>query len=135
MTFKTLAVHFAAIFAGMLCAVTVSAQETVRQQVVIDQTNLPQQTIGVGDLLGITVYDSPELTRTARVDADGTIRLRMLKSTIKAEGLMPADVEALLTAQLKVEELLVDPFVTVTVAEYHSRPISVNGVKTPVVFQ
>ncbi|MES1260321.1 MAG: SLBB domain-containing protein, partial [Acidobacteriota bacterium] len=66
----------------------------------------------------------------------GTIRLPMLKSTIKVEGLFPSDVEVLLADELKREQLLVNPFVTVAVAEYHSRPISINGaVKTPTVFQ
>ena len=44
--------------------------------------------------------------------------------------------EVLITEELKREQLLVDPFVTVTVGEYHSRPISVNGaVKNPTIFQ
>src|SRR4029077_9386587 len=37
---------------------------------------------------------------------------------------------------LKTAEVLVDPLVTVTVVEYHSRPISVMGsVKRPISFQ
>src|SRR6476659_2645214 len=88
-------------------------------------TNLPAQKIGADDLLAVSVYDSPELTRTVRVGADGSIRLPMLKQRIQVEGLMPSDVEAAIGTALKTEELLVDPFVSVTVAEYHSRPISV----------
>ena len=39
-------------------------------------------------------------------------------------------------AALKSEQILVDPFVKVTVVEYHSRPISVMGaVHKPVTFQ
>jgi polysaccharide biosynthesis/export protein len=60
----------------------------------------------------------------------------MLKTTIAVEGLYPADIEILIAEELKREELLVDPFVTVTVAEYHSRPIGVTGaVKVPTIFQ
>jgi polysaccharide export outer membrane protein len=70
------------------------------------------------------------------VNGEGRIRLPMLKTTLLVEGLMPAEVEALIADQLKKEQLLVDPFVTVAIAEYHSRPISINGsVKTPTVFQ
>jgi polysaccharide export outer membrane protein len=102
----------------------------------IDQTNLPAQKIGKEDLLGVSVYDSPELTHTYRVMADGHIRLPMLKTTIPAEGLMPSDVEVLIADELKREQLLVDPFVTVTVVDYHSRPINVSGaVRSPVIFQ
>ena len=37
---------------------------------------------------------------------------------------------------LAAEQLVVDPFVTVTIVEYHSRPVSVAGaVKTPLTFQ
>lgn len=98
--------------------------------------NLPAQKIGPNDLLAISVYDAPELTRTVRVGADGMIRLPMLKQRIGVEGLMPGEIEAAVAGALKAEQLLVDPFVTVTVAEYHSRPISVMGaVKKPVTFQ
>jgi polysaccharide export outer membrane protein len=49
---------------------------------------------------------------------------------------MPSDVEVLIADELKREQLLVDPFVTVTVVDYHSRPINVSGaVRSPVIFQ
>jgi polysaccharide export outer membrane protein len=60
----------------------------------------------------------------------------MLRQHVKAEGLFPADLEVAIAAALRLEQMLVDPFVTVTIAEYHSRPISVAGaVKMPLVFQ
>ena len=44
--------------------------------------------------------------------------------------------ETRIAAALAQEEILVDPAVTVTIAEYHSRPISVAGaVKSPLTFQ
>ena len=99
-------------------------------------TNLPAQKIGPRDLIAIQVYDSPELTRTIRVGADGNIRLPMLKQQIKGEGLMPNDLEDVIAKALAEEDLIVDPFVTVTVVEYSSRPISVAGaVRSPVTFQ
>lgn len=98
--------------------------------------NLPVQRIGANDLVSVSVFDAPELTRTIRVGADGLIRLPMLKQQIKAEGLYPAALEDAIGKALREEKLLVDPFVTVTIAEYHSRPISVSGaVKLPLVFQ
>lgn len=98
--------------------------------------NLPAQPIGPNDLLSVSVYDEPELSRTVRIGGDGYLRLPMLKERIKAQGLLPADLEAAIAAALQQEQLLVDPFVTVTIAEYHSRPISVSGaVKMPLVFQ
>ena len=98
--------------------------------------DLPIERIGNDDLLGITVYDAPELTRTVRVDANGDIRLPMLRQHIQAAGLYPADLETSVTAALSEEHVLVDPVVTVTIAEIRSRPISVVGaVRTPVTFQ
>src|SRR5579862_4218182 len=98
--------------------------------------NLPAQTIGSADLLAISVYGAPELTRTVRVGPEGLIRLPMLRGQIEAQGLMPAEVETRIAAALEQEQILVDPAVTVTIAEYHSRPISVMGaVRSPLTFQ
>jgi polysaccharide export outer membrane protein len=98
--------------------------------------NLPIQRIGADDLVAVSVYGSPELTRTIRVGQDGYIRLPMLKERIAAKGLMPDELEESIARALEKGELIVDPYVTVTVAEYHSRPVSVVGsVRSPVTFQ
>ena len=98
--------------------------------------NLPAQRIGANDLLAISVYDQPEFTRTVRVGADGFIRLPMLQRRIKADGLLPAELETSIAEALRAEAILVDPIVTLTIAEYHSRPISVAGaVNNPITFQ
>ena len=98
--------------------------------------NLPSQQLGVDDLVAVSVYDAPELTRTVRVEADGSIHLPLLQSGVKASGLFPGELEAAVADELKTEQILVNPVVKVTVAEYHSRPVSVMGaVKLPVTFQ
>jgi polysaccharide export outer membrane protein len=98
--------------------------------------NLPAQPVGANDLIAVSVYDAPELSRTVRIGADGYIRLPMLQQRIKAEGFYPAELETAIVKALLEEKILVEPFVTVTIAEYHSRPISVAGaVKMPLVFQ
>ena len=120
--------------AAVLLLAPAAAQTT--RPAVPDGANLPVQRIGANDLVAVSVFDAPELTRTIRVGADGLIRLPMLKQQIKAEGLFPAALEDAIGKALREEQLLVDPFVTVTIAEYHSRPISVSGaVKLPLVFQ
>ena len=102
----------------------------------VGKTNLPGLTLHAGDLLAVSVYDAPELTRTVRVEEDGTIRLPLLAEGVKAAGLAPRELEAGVTQALKSEEILVDPVVKITVVEYHSRPISVMGaVRKPVTFQ
>jgi len=98
--------------------------------------NLPSQRIGPSDLIAVSIYDAPELSRTIRVGADGYFALPMLKQRLMAKGLYPADLETAISAALRDEEILVNPVVTVTIAEYHSHPISVSGsVKVPLVFQ
>ncbi|MGB8260382.1 MAG: polysaccharide biosynthesis/export family protein [Terracidiphilus sp.] len=98
--------------------------------------NLPVEKIGRDDLLGITVYDEPELTRTVRVGSEGELRLPMLRGRIQAAGLYPVELEKVLTQALIDENVLVEPIVTVSVVEYRSRPISVVGaVKNPTTFQ
>ncbi len=122
--------RFLILTAIVICRV--SAQEPPN----LNQANLPSHPVGANDLLGVAVYGSPELTRTVRVGPDGFIRLPMLKTKIKAEGMLPVDLESAISDALKSEQILVDPFVTVTMAEYHSRPISVAGaVKKPITFQ
>ena len=119
----------------LLSCVAASAQIAPRpaQSILpLDSTsNLPVQKIGVDDLIGISVYDSPELTRTVRVGADGAIRLPMVKARIAVEGLFPSEVEKAVTAELAKEEIMVDPIVTVSVVESRSRPISVSGAVKP----
>jgi polysaccharide export outer membrane protein len=98
--------------------------------------NLPAQLIGPNDLIAVSVYDAPELSRTIRVGIDGFIRFPMLKQAVKAQGLYPSELETAIVAALRKEDILVDPFVTVTIAQYQSRPISVAGaVRMPLMFQ
>jgi polysaccharide biosynthesis/export protein len=99
-------------------------------------SNLPTQPVGPDDLLALSVYDSPELTRTVRVDANGNIRLPMLKDPIPVRGMVPSQVETTIARSLTQGKVLVDPIVTVTIVEYQSRPVNVVGaVKNPLVFQ
>jgi len=122
----------------MLLAFSIAAAGQVRPSLMeeVGKANLPALTLHAGDLVAISVYDAPELTRTVRVDQDGTIRLPLLAESVKAAGHMPAELERALVEALKSEEILVDPVIKVTVVEYHSRPISVMGaVRRPVTFQ
>ncbi len=125
-----------AFFAGVLPLI---AQDGLRPAPVADlnpSANLPFEPVGPEDLIGLQVYDAPEFTRTVRVSAQGLIRLPMLKSPIRVEGLLPNEIEVLVAEALQREKLFVDPFVTVNIVEYHSRPIIVSGaVRNPTAFQ
>ncbi len=98
--------------------------------------NLPALPVGPEDLIAVSVYGSPELSRTLRVSQDGHIRMPMIRGPIKVIGLMPSALEAVISQALISEKVLVDPAVTVTIVEYRSHPISVSGsVKKPTTFQ
>ena len=102
----------------------------------VGKFNLPALKLAAGDLIAVSVYDAPELTRTVRIEPDGSIHLPLLMEGVQAAGLMPRDLESALADALKSEQILVDPVVKISVAEYHSRPISVMGaVRKPVTFQ
>jgi polysaccharide export outer membrane protein len=110
----------------------------VRQSLMeeVGKENLPSQQLGIDDLVAVSVYDAPELTRTVRVESDGAIHLPLLHNGVKAAGLLPRDLEAAVAGELTAEQIYVDPVVKVTVVEYHSRPVAVMGaVKLPVTFQ
>ena len=99
------------------------------------ETALPAQTIGPDDLISITVFDCPELTRSFRVSSDGTLALPIL-GRIPATGLMPVQLEDKLAAELRRTQTMVDPIVNISVAEYRSKPVSVVGaVRSPLTFQ
>ncbi len=131
------------LFIGVLALATASAfaADPIQQQGTAprleapsESPNLPVEKLGPDDLLGISVYDSPELSRTVRVDADGNIRLPMMRQRIPTAGLFPYELEKSITSALISENILVNPVVTVSVVEYRSRPITVAGaVKGPLI--
>lgn len=120
-------------FSSVLCLCALAQNPSPQQMV---STNLPSQRIGPNDLLSIQIYGAPELSRTVRVSQEGKIQIPMLKVGFIADGKFPGELESVIAEALAREKILVDPSVTVTIAEYVSRPISVIGaVKQPLTFQ
>lgn len=120
----------------VFCGVVALAKTQSIPNAGIASANLPTQKIGPNDLIAIFVYDQPEFTRSVRVSSEGFIHLPMMEHRIKAAGLLPSELESSVAKALRSEAILVEPIVTVTIAEYHSRPISVAGaVRDPITFQ
>jgi len=95
-------------------------------------TTLPDHPIVPNDLLSIMVFDEPGLSKTARVSADGTIQMPVLKDPIKVTGLLPRDVETKVAGELLDQQILVHPVTAVSIVEYASKMVSVVGdVKIP----
>ncbi len=87
-------------------------------------------TIGPTDVIKITVFNEPELSRTVRVAADGTISFPLL-GNVEVAGLTPTALEEKLE-KLLGERYLVEPQVSVEILEYNSQKVYVLGaVKEP----
>jgi polysaccharide biosynthesis/export protein len=85
--------------------------------------------IGPEDVLEISVWKNPELSRTVPVRPDGKVSLPLVND-IKAAGLTPTDLRDQVTA--KLSEYIPAPEVSVIVREVHSRKVTVAGaVKLP----
>ena len=67
----------------LLFAGCVFAQSARRASPEFLGANLPSQPVGPNDLIAVSVYDAPELSRTIRVGADGFFALPMVKQRIK----------------------------------------------------
>jgi polysaccharide export outer membrane protein len=92
--------------------------------------------IGSGDLLGIEVFDVPELSRDVRVNETGYISLPLIPTKISATGLTPFQLQDKLAELLQTNGLVSTPQVSVTLKEQRSQPITVIGaVKSPMVLQ
>jgi protein involved in polysaccharide export with SLBB domain len=77
------------------------------------------------DQISVTVFGQKDLTRTLRVSQSGTITMPLL-GEVKAGGLSPAELERKIEDGLR-GRYLVNPRVTVAVAEYQGRQVAVVG--------
>lgn len=90
--------------------------------------------LGPNDLLEITVFEAPELSRSVRVGGTGVISLPLL-GEVAAAGLTPRELEQQLEQTLRARYIR-DPHVSVQISEMQSHAVSVVGaVAKPGVFQ
>ena len=81
--------------------------------------------IGASDLLEISVFQVPDMSRTVRVNSHGLISLPLI-GAVKAGGLTAQELEAAI-AQKLAESLLQDPQVSVFIKEFVSQRVTVEG--------
>jgi polysaccharide export outer membrane protein len=90
--------------------------------------------IGAGDLVEMSVFDTPELSGKLRVSNTGDIILPLVGS-IHVAGMKADDVQNLIRQKFIDGGFLKDPQVTVFVAEYATQGVSVLGeVRTPGIY-
>ena len=84
----------------------------------------PNYTIGAQDVLDISVWKEPEVSRVVPVRPDGRISLPLLND-VQAAGLTPAALAAQITESLK--KYLTNPQVTVIVTTINSQRVYISG--------
>ena len=95
-----------------------------------------EYTIGNGDLLSISVFDVPELTRDVRVSQSGTIGLPLVPTRLHVSGLTEMQANQMIADVLRANGLVSHPEVEVMVKEHKSRPITIVGaVQHPMVYE
>jgi polysaccharide biosynthesis/export protein len=83
--------------------------------------------LGPGDIITVTIADTPEIVGKFRVTETGYISLPMLPTPVKAEGLTTVELSKAIAGALKAAQLYRDPVVSVFVEEFHSRTVTVLG--------
>lgn len=81
--------------------------------------------IGASDLIEISVFQIPELSKTVRVGARGALSLPLI-GQIQAGGLTSQELEILIAKKLQ-EKYLQDPQVSVFIKEFISQRVTVEG--------
>ena len=84
------------------------------------------EAVGTGDTLRITVFRNPDLTTEARVTEQGNITFPLI-GDVKVTGLTPQQVGASIADKLRTGRFVVNPEVSVAVAQVNSRQVSVLG--------
>lgn len=131
MAVKKLAIIFAI---GLLAAVPAFAQSNgstkpgdtteAAQTATKSATDDPNYVIGPQDVLDISVWHEPDLTRVVPVRPDGKISLPLLND-VQASGLTPTKLGQEITSGLK--KFVTDPQVTVIVSVINSQRVYILG--------
>jgi polysaccharide biosynthesis/export protein len=91
-------------------------------------------TVGAGDLVEMSVFDTPELSGKLRVSNDGDVILPLV-GTVHVAGMTANEMQNLIRRKLIDGAFMKDPQVTIFIAEYVTEGVSVLGeVKNPGVY-
>ena len=109
-----------ALSVPILFAFALHAQNETRQE-----PGRAAYRLGPDDQVVLHVANAPDISeKPVRIDADGYIKLPMV-GRVKAAGLTAGQLEGELAKRLKI--FLEEPDVSVSVAEFHSQPVSIIG--------
>lgn len=86
----------------------------------------PAYTLTNTDRVSITVFQEDELSRIARIDSQGRVNLPLVGEIVIA-GLQVNEAQRTIENAYREARLLRNPRVTITVEEYASREVSIQG--------
>lgn len=120
------------------CLLGQSGQSNAAPNTVPDErASSPSESVlllGVGDLLDVRVFDTPELSGKLRVNDQGEVVLP-IGGAVKVDGLTPQQAQLTIAERFREKDILRDPHVDVFVQEYATQGVTVGGeVKTPGVY-
>jgi polysaccharide biosynthesis/export protein len=111
---------FRAVSVTMLFALVLTAQDKPQQD-----SSRSGSRLGADDQVVLHVANAPDISdKPVRIDADGYIKLPMI-GHVQAAGLTTGELEIELAKRLRV--YLEEPEVAVSMAEFHSQPVSIIG--------
>lgn len=120
----------AVLTARLACAQTPPAPAATPSPQAPPATVASDYRIGAGDVLEITVFGNPDLSRSSTVQPGGTIHMPLL-GEVPVAGLTPAEIQRKVTILLE-RDYLVNPQVEVRVTDFQSQFAFVVGeVNTP----
>jgi polysaccharide export outer membrane protein len=111
--------------ATKVAAATPTAAQTLNGQEVREM-RAALESIGVGDMVRVTVFRNPELTTETRVTDQGTISFPLL-GDVPVAGLSPSQLSKRIAEKLSSGKYVVNPEVQVTMMQVNSRQVSVLG--------
>ena len=127
--------RFLALFVGLL-ALTAAGRAQDNAPVSAPRpasgtTTSPAYVLTNTDRISITIYQEEDLSRIARIDSQGRINLPLV-GEVAISGLKVADAQNAIEKAYQEGRYLRSPRVTITVEEYASREVSIQGqVRSP----
>jgi polysaccharide export outer membrane protein len=111
--------------AAKVAAATPTAAQSMTVQDV-KEMRASLESIGVGDMVRVTVFRNPDLTTETRVTDQGTISFPLL-GDVPVAGMTPSQVSKKIAEKLSTGKYVVNPEVSVTMMQVNSRQVSVLG--------
>jgi polysaccharide export outer membrane protein len=83
--------------------------------------------IGVGDIINIRIAEEDDVSGRYQVSQSGDVKIPLLEKPIHADGLSTFDFSAVLSQELKKQQILKDPYVTVFIERGMTQNVTVSG--------